>query len=241
MSIHIDLTNKSAVVTGGTRGIGLAIANQLRLAGANVIITGTNPDALIPNDFQFIAVDFLSEMATQECIHFLTETQPDILINNAGINTIDNFEHITVSDFDRIHQVNVRVPFLFCQAVIPGMKNKKWGRIVNVSSIFGKISKAGRASYSASKFALDGMTAALAAEVAVFGVLANCVAPGFIDTELTRRILGSEQMQQLAAQIPLGRLGQVDEIAKLVLWLASTENTYVSGQNIVIDGGFTRV
>lgn len=241
MGIQINLTSKLAVVTGGTRGIGQAIANQLKCAGAHVIITGTKPNVSGLDNMQFVAVDFLSEIATQKCIQWLTEIQPDILINNAGINTIDTFERISLTDFDQIHQVNVRAPFLLCQAVIPGMKKKGWGRIVNVSSIFGKISKVGRASYSASKFALDGMTTALAAEAALSGILANCIAPGFIDTELTRRVLGEEQMQKLAGQIPLGRLGQVDEVAKLVVWLASSENTYVSGQNIAIDGGFTRV
>ena len=121
------------------------------------------------------------------------------------------------------------------------MRQKSWGRIVNMSSILGKISKAGRGAYSASKFALDGMTAALAAEVACYGILSNCVAPGFIETDLTRQILGQEQMDVLAQQIPMKRLGQPEEIARFVLWLASAENTYLSGQNIAVDGGFTRV
>ena len=112
---------------------------------------------------------------------------------------------------------------------------------MNISSIFGKVSKAHRASYSACKFALDGMTVALAAEHSVNGVLANCVAPGFIDTDLTRRMLGEAGIAQVLAGVPIGRLGKVEEIARLVLWLSSDENSFVTGQNIAIDGGFSRV
>ena len=121
------------------------------------------------------------------------------------------------------------------------MKRKGWGRIVNVSSIWGKISMAHRASYSASKFALDGMTVALAAEHSVDGIIANGIAPGFIDTDLTQRMLGEAGIQALVQKVPANRLGRVDEIARLALWLASEENTFIAGQNIAIDGGFTRV
>ena len=121
------------------------------------------------------------------------------------------------------------------------MSSQSWGRIVNISSIFGKISKEGRAAYSASKFGLDGLTIALAAEYSSDGIMANCIAPGFIDTTLTRRMLTPDQITALTAQVPVGRLGDVGEISDLVLWLASSENTFISGQNIAIDGGFTRV
>lgn len=237
----IRLNNKLAVVTGGTRGIGQAIAHQLKEAGADVIVTGTRPMSALFSDYQYYPVNFSSAENTQLFADFLSEQQPDILINNAGINIINSFAEITLDDFNTIHQVNVIAPFLLCRAVVPGMKAKSWGRIINISSIFGKVSKAGRASYSASKFAIDGMTAALAAEVAAFGILANCVAPGFIETDLTRQILGEKNMADIVQQIPAGRLGKPEEIAKFVLWLVSSENTYISGQNMAIDGGFTRV
>jgi len=112
---------------------------------------------------------------------------------------------------------------------------------VNITSIFGHITKEYRAPYSTSKFGLDGMTAALSAEVAEFGILANCVGPGFIDTELTRTVLGEKGMNELRKRIPIKRLGKPEEVAKLVLWLVSAENTYLTGQNIMIDGGFSRV
>jgi len=137
--------------------------------------------------------------------------------------------------------VNLYSAFRLIQAVLPGMTLKKWGRIVNITSIFGIVSKEYRASYSASKFGMDGMTVALAAEVAESGVLVNSVAPGFIDTELTRKVLGEQGMRELATKVPIRRVGNPEEVARLVLWLASNENTFVSAQNIAIDGGFTRV
>ena len=121
------------------------------------------------------------------------------------------------------------------------MKKKGWGRIVNMTSIFGNITKEYRAPYSTSKFGLDGMTAALAAEVAEMGILANSVGPGFIDTELTRNVLGKKGIEELRDRIPIKRLGQANEIASLVSWLVSNENSYMSGQNLMIDGGFSRV
>jgi len=164
----------------------------------------------------------------------------DILVNNSGINKISPFEEIDPEDFARIQQVNVTAPFLLCQAVIPAMKAKSWGRIVNVSSIWSIIGKPQRSSYAASKSALVGMTTTLAAEVARDGILANCVSPGPIDTELTRNVLGEDGMREIAKDIPMNRLGRAEEVAALIVWLAGSENTYISGQNIAIDGGFTR-
>jgi 3-oxoacyl-[acyl-carrier protein] reductase len=130
---------------------------------------------------------------------------------------------------------------LLMKAVLPAMRAGKWGRIVNIGSIWSLISKAQRGAYSASKFALSGMTVALSAEAAADGVLANCVAPGFIDTELTRQTLGEAAMAEMAAQVPARRLGRPEEVAAFVAWLAGPENTFISGQTIAIDGGFTHV
>jgi len=177
----------------------------------------------------------------KKCARFLDKLKPDVLINNAGINKNAPFTEIEPNTFQLIQQVNVFAPFILCQAAIPSMKCKGWGRIVNVSSIWGKICMAGRASYSASKFALDGMTTTLAVEHAADGIIANSIAPGFIDTDLTHSMLGEKGIQTLVSKVPSGRLGKVEEIARFVLWLASEENTFISGQNIAIDGGFTRV
>jgi NAD(P)-dependent dehydrogenase (short-subunit alcohol dehydrogenase family) len=167
--------------------------------------------------------------------------EPDVLVNNAGINKNLPFVEIDPLEFQRIQQVNVFAPLLLCQAAIPSMQRKGWGRIINVSSIWGIIGKECRASYSASKFALDGLTLSLAAEHAVDGILANCIAPGFTDTDLTQRMLGEEGIRKILSTVPIRRMAGVEEIAKFVVWLGSTENSYITGQNIAIDGGFSRV
>ncbi len=232
--------NKTVFVTGATRGIGKAIVEQFHLSGARVIGVGTQTNAQGYFD-EYFQADFTNQNEINACAEFLKKIEPDILVNNAGININAPFTEILLEDFQCIQQVNVLTPFLLCQAAIPAMKQRGWGRIVNVSSIWGKISKAHRASYSASKFALDGLTLALSAEFASDGILANCIAPGFTDTDLTHNMLGDKGIQAIAATIPIGRLATVDEIARFLVWLCSTENTYITGQNIAIDGGFSRV
>jgi 3-oxoacyl-[acyl-carrier protein] reductase len=227
-------------VTGGTRGIGLAIALRLREDGATVLVTGRRPLAEGLEGFEYRGVDFAELSALEAFAEETREWSPDVLVNNAGINKLSPFGEIEPADFDRIQAVNVRAPMLLCRAVAPGMRERGWGRIVNIASIWSVLSRPGRGSYSASKFALDGLTAALAAEVAAHGVLANCVSPGFVDTELTRSVLGEGDITRLVAEVPAGRLAQPEEIAALVAWLAGPENTFVSAQNIVIDGGFSR-
>lgn len=233
---------KCVVVTGASRGIGRAVAEAFRDEGARVIGTHTGKDREISDACsEWVVADFLDPQQITQCAVQVKSIAPDILINNAGIQKVSPFLEIQAEDFVALHQVNVLAPLLLCQAAIPAMRARGWGRIVNLSSIWGKISKERRASYSAAKFAIDGMTVALAAEFTADGVLANSVAPGFIDTELTRHVLGEAGIQRLVASVPAGRLGRVDEIARLILWLASDENTFIAGQNIAIDGGFTRV
>ncbi len=235
-------TGKKVFVTGASRGIGRAIAQAFRAEDAWVIGTRTGRNVEAADVCQeWLAADFSDVQEIKACAEFLRRAEPSVLVNNAGINQNAPFVEIASDDFLLIQQVNLYAPFLLCQAAIPAMKRTGWGRIVNVSSIWGKISMEHRASYSASKFALDGMTVALAAEHSADGILANSIAPGFFDTSLTRRILGEAGIQSLVSKVPIRRLGQVEEIARLVLWLASEENTFVAGQNIAIDGGFTRV
>lgn len=235
------LSGRKALVTGGTRGIGAAIARRLMADGAAVTVTGTSPDGTGPEGSAYRAVDFTDTAATEAFAKSIADEGFDILVNNAGINKISPFAEIDTADFERIQRVNVLAPMILCRAVLAGMRAKGWGRIVNVSSIWGKISKEQRAPYSTSKFGIDGMTAALAAEIAGDGILANSVAPGFIDTELTQRVLGPSGIAELTAKVPVGRLGKPEEIAAFVGWLSGPENSYISGQNIAIDGGFTRV
>jgi NAD(P)-dependent dehydrogenase (short-subunit alcohol dehydrogenase family) len=237
----LPLSGRKALVTGGTRGIGKAIALRLAADGAQVTVTGTKADGVAPGGCAYGAVDFSDLGATKAFAALVAGRGFDILVNNAGINKIAPFAEIDPADFLAIQQVNVTAPMLLMRAVAPGMRTRGWGRIVNMGSIWGLISKGQRGSYSASKFALSGLTAALAAEVAEDGVLVNCVAPGFIDTELTRRVLGEDGIRDLVAQVPARRLGTPEEVAAFVAWLAGPENTFISGQTIAIDGGFTHV
>jgi 3-oxoacyl-[acyl-carrier protein] reductase len=234
--------NKRVFITGASRGIGASIANAFRAEGAFVIGTQTKNIPSTDNICdEWVIADFSDEKQIYSCADYLRSQDIDILVNNAGFNVNENFSLIDREVFKKIQQVNLFAPFVLCQAAVDGMELKGWGRIINISSIFGKISKAGRAAYSASKFGLDGLTVSLSAEYSSKGIMANCVAPGFIDTSLTRRMLKQNEIMELVSQVPADRLGNVGDIAKLVLWLSSEENTFTTGQNIAIDGGFTRV
>lgn len=230
-----------ALVTGGTRGIGRAIAEQLLTAGMDVYVTGTSEKSEAPQGCHRLVANFLDNASAEAFFADIAERDFAVVVNNAGINKIGEFDQIALEDFQNIQKVNLETPFRICQAVLPGMKKAGYGRIVNITSIFGHISKEYRAPYSASKFGVDGMTTALAVEVAEFGILANSVGPGFIDTDLTRRVLGEDGIKQLQARVPIKRLGKPEEIAKLVGFLVSSDNTYLTAQNIIIDGGFSRV
>ena len=238
--IDLSLKDKTVFITGATRGIGDAVAAAFKESGAKVIGTGTSKKTN-GNFDEYFRADFSNLDEIYNCANYLKGIRPDILINNAGIGKNSPFTEIDPATFLLMHQVNVFAPFILCQAAVPFMKNNSWGRIVNLSSIFGKISKAHRASYSATKFALDGLTLSLASEYARDGILANCIAPGFTDTELTRRMLSGDDLKNILLSVPIGRMANVNEIANFILWLASPMNSYITGQNIAIDGGFSRV
>lgn len=240
-AIESTATTRRALVTGGTRGIGAAIAARLVRDGLAVTVTGTGADGHGPHGTSYLPVDLGDRAAAAAFADAAGKAGYDVLINNAGINRIAGIADVRPEDFDLVHEVNLRSVFLLCRAVVPGMRQRTYGRIINIASIFAVVSREQRAAYSSSKFGLDGLTAALAAEVARDGILVNSVSPGFVDTDLTRRILGDAGIAELSGRIPIRRLAQPDEIAALVAWLASPENTYLSGQNVVIDGGFTRV
>jgi NAD(P)-dependent dehydrogenase (short-subunit alcohol dehydrogenase family) len=229
------------LVTGGTRGIGYAIADAFLEQDAEVHVIGRKINGNGPQGTIYHNCDFTNSKSLENFCESLKELNINILINNTGINKTGKFTELSSEDFLNIQKVNLYSAFRLIQAVLPGMTSKNWGRIVNITSIFSIVSKEFRAPYSASKFGLDGMTVSLAAEVAESGILVNSVAPGFIDTELTRRVLGEKGMQEMASKVPIRRMGLPEEVARLVLWLASDENTFVSGQNIAIDGGFSRV
>lgn len=237
-------------MTGGTKGIGLKCVNYFLASGAEVWASGRGqnmPESIIvlkksyPTQIHYESVDFADDQSFQHFLSRLKNLSFDILVNNAGINKIDLLDRIDVGDWERIQKVNLTCPFRVMQVVLPQMAAKNWGRVVNVSSIFSSVSKSKRASYSASKFGLFGLTRAAALDFAPQGVLINCLAPGFIDTELTRTVLTEKDIADLTSQVPLNRLGTPEEIAQAVGFLCSEANTFITGQNIIADGGFTSV
>lgn len=233
--VKIDFTGKKVLITGASRGIGRQIADDMKLLGAELILTATK------EELNYHCVDFLSGESTNKFIDFLSKEKIDICINNAGINKISSICDTDIRDWDDILQVNLSAPFKILKTVATGMKRRKYGRIINISSIWGTISKEQRASYSSSKFGLRGLTMASAAELAKYNVLINAVSPGFTLTDLTKSILTETEMREICSQIPIERMAEPSEISKVVLFLASDLNTYISGQNIVVDGGFVNV
>jgi len=161
------------------------------------------------------------------------------LINNAGVNKIESISHLSSKDWDWINTVNLKGPFLLTKAVTKTMKKKNSGKIINIASIFGVVSKEKRAAYSSTKWGLIGFTKAVALDMACFNIQVNALSPGFVDTELTQKILGKDGIESLIERIPLGRLAKPEEIANVVLFLCSENNSYITGQNIIVDGGFT--
>lgn len=231
---------KKVLVTGATRGLGEAISRKFKNEGWYVIGTGTKPASTASYLDDYFTCSLDDKLQVEMFIDQAKHLQVSTLVNNAGINVINNFLDIRPEDFERIHAVNVFAPFRLSQGFVPYMIEQGWGRIVNISSVWGKISKQGRASYSASKFGLDGLTLSMANEFASKGILCNCVAPGFIDTEMTWNNLGAEGVAAMLENVPIKRLANADEIANVVFNLGSEQNTYMTGQNIAIDGGFTR-
>ena len=245
--MKIDFSNKTVIVTGGTRGIGSAIVELFQQCNAKIIATGTNNSELVKlnsesktKNIDYIHLDFDSSDSVQSLLEFLeTLGRVDVLVNNAGVNKIDSIHDITDTDWNWINKINLRGPFLLTRAVAKIMKEQNYGRIINVASIFGVVSKEKRVAYSTTKWGLIGLTKAIALDLAPDNILVNVVSPGFVDTELTRRVLGEEGIDELVGKIPQLRLANCKEIAKTVLFLASEHNTYITGQNIIVDGGFT--
>lgn len=242
--MNIDFKGQVVLVTGGTRGIGRQLADDFEALGAVVIVTGRSApgDASVNARRRHLSVDFSERPSVDAFLAQIDALERiDVLVNNAGINRINPIDETDPDDWDDIRAVNLDGPFLLTRSVSRIMKRHRYGRIVNVASIFGVISKPKRVLYSMSKFGLRGLTAGSALDLAPYGILVNTISPGFVMTELTQSILSAAEMQELAAQVPLGRFAQPAEISRVVLFLSSRENSYLTGQNIVVDGGFVNV
>jgi 3-oxoacyl-[acyl-carrier protein] reductase len=240
-----DLTGKTALVTGASGGIGGAIAKALHGQGAAVILSGTRAEALEKLKAElgaraFVAQANLSDAASVEALPKAAEAAAgapiDILVNNAGITRDNLFMRMKDEEWDQVIQVNLTAAFRLSRAVLRGMMKKRWGRIVQITSIVGATGNPGQANYAAAKAGLIGMTKSLAAEVASRNITVNAVAPGFIQTAMTD-VLTDQQKDAIATRIPLARMGKAEEIAAAVVYLTSEEAAYVTGETIHINGG----
>ena len=234
------MSNGNVFISGASRGIGNSIAKYF--AQNDYIVVGTSR-----NEFKFdvktenlipVKLDVTSRDDVKKCFDFLKSENllPDILINNAGITADQIFLRMKNEDWDNVIDTNLNGVFNLSKIFVKNMIKNKKGRIINISSISGLMGNPGQVNYSSSKSALNGFTKSLAKELGSRSITVNCVAPGFIETDMTS-FLEEDAKQQIEETIPLGRLGKAEDIAKLVAFLASDEASYITGQTISIDGG----
>jgi 3-oxoacyl-[acyl-carrier protein] reductase len=245
--LAIDLSGRVALVTGSTRGIGRAIADTLARAGARVAVTGREAARAEAVAFELAgggreARGYAADLADPAQAAALVEAverdfgQLDILVNNAGLTRDNVIMRLRDEDWDAVIDANLRGAFVTCRAASRGMMKRRWGRIVNVASVVGLTGNKGQANYAASKAGLIGLTKSIAKELASRNVLANVVAPGFIETDMTAAMT-AEARAALGAGIPLARFGAPQDVANMVAVLASDLAAYVTGQVLVVDGG----
>ena len=245
------LTGKLVLVTGASRGIGQAIALTLGTAGATVIGTATSEKGAEAISKQFtehkitgqgMILNVTDDDNIAELIKNINEKYDtvDILINNAGITRDNILMRMKQDEWDEIINTNLASVFKMSKAVLRGMMKKKAGRIISIASVVGSMGNAGQANYAAAKAGIMGFTKSLAREVGSRGITVNTVAPGFIQTDMTDN-LPDEQKEVLASQIPMGRLGSVEEIAQVVLFLAGNGGSYITAQTIHVNGGMYTV
>ena len=242
--MNIDLSGRSALVTGSTRGIGRAIAELLAGCGAKVAVVGRDRARAeeIASQVTGTAKGFSCDIADVASVTKLIEDVEkdlgavDILVNNAGLTRDNLLMRLKDDDWDAVLDANLRGAFVAIRAATRGMMKRRWGRVINIASVVGIVGNKGQANYAASKAGLIGLTKSVAKELASRNVLANAVAPGFIETDMTAAMT-PEARTTLSQQIPLERLGTPNDVAGIVGFLASEHAAYITGQVFVVDGG----
>ena len=240
--MKLDFKNKIVLVTGGEGGLGKAICNNFLQLGAKVIVTTTKRKLENKKTKKkiYMYLDFNNKNSIQNFLNNLKKIKKiDILINNAGINQLSPINEINERYLEEIYKVNLRGPILMTKQISKLMIKKRSGKIINISSIFGIVGKSGRSLYSTTKFGLIGLTKSTALDLAKYNILVNSVSPGVINAGLTKKILNSKEAKKIKKEIPLHKLGEPSDVSHLVCFLCSGLNTYITGQNFVIDGGYT--
>ncbi len=244
-----DLTGKVALVTGASGGIGGAIARALHAQGATIVLSGTRQEALDAVKAELgsralTVIANLSDIASIEALPKAAEAAAgapiDILVNNAGITRDNLFMRMKDEEWDAVIAVNLTACFRLSRAVLRGMMKKRWGRIIQITSIVGETGNPGQGNYAAAKAGLVGMSKSLAAEVASRNITVNCIAPGFIQTAMTE-VLTDQQKEMISTKIPAGRMGSAAEIAAAAVYLASDEAAYVTGETLQVNGGMAMI
>ena len=242
------LTDKVALITGATGGIGISIAKKLKQSGAKLILSGTRQNILsdlaseLGNDVKTITTDLNSK---DDILNLALQAEDsyghiDILINNAGVTADNLFLRMKDEEWDKVINVNLTAPMRLTRQVIRGMLKRRSGRVIFISSIVGYTGNAGQSNYAASKSALSGFTKSVALEVASRGITCNLIAPGFIATPMTNK-LSDEQKKNIAIRIPVNRLGNVDDISNGCVYLASDEANFITGTTLHINGGMSMI
>lgn len=248
MTAFISLEGKVALVTGASRGIGKAIAEQLAALGAKVVGTATSEKgAAAISDYlgangKGLVLNVTDADSVEQCLAQIKESfgEIDILVNNAGITRDNLLMRMKDEEWFDIMQTNLTSVYRLSKAVLRSMMKKRFGRIITIGSVVGSMGNAGQTNYAAAKAGVLGFTKSLAREVASRGITVNAIAPGFIDTDMTKELSG-EQKEAIFSQVPANRLGQPEEIAATVAFLASTQAAYITGETVHVNGGMYMV
>jgi NAD(P)-dependent dehydrogenase (short-subunit alcohol dehydrogenase family) len=245
-----NLTGKVALVTGGSKGLGKAMARGLAQAGADIVISSRHEEELRPALDEILKGTsrkgkyIVADMSQRDDVRRLARTaldqmgRVDILVNNAGTNVPQSIDTIKDDDWDQVLEINLNSVMGLTRALVPQMKERRWGRIIHISSIMGFVSKEGRNAYSATKSALLGLARANALDLGKFGITVNCIAPGPFLTDLPGRLLSDAEKREFAKMTALERWAQPEELMGPVLLLATDAGSYITGETLVVDGGW---
>jgi NAD(P)-dependent dehydrogenase (short-subunit alcohol dehydrogenase family) len=247
---YFDLSGKVALITGGSKGLGKAMARGFAEAGADVVISSRHEDELRPALEEILKGTgrrgkyFVADMSKRDDVKRLAKFsldqmgKVDILVNNAGTNIPQAIDVIKDEDWDAVMEINLNSVMALTRALVPGMKERRWGRVIHISSIMGFVSKEGRNAYSVTKSALLGLARANALDLGKFGITVNCIAPGPFLTDLPGRLLSDAEKRDFAKFTALDRWAEPNELIGPALLLASDAGSYITGQTIVVDGGW---